>query len=454
MCGLSVVGATGNAYHCMPWLHLYDGGVRDQHPAPWPAPTATGPLSWTQRVPGSKSMTNRALVLAALGDSPSVLRGALRSRDSDLMCDALRALGADVRVDEARPDTIEVAPGPLRAARVDCGLAGTVMRFLPPLAALAEGPVDFDGDAQARIRPMGPLLGALRDLGVEVAGDALPFRVTGRAAGDLGGAVTVDASGSSQFVSGLLLAAPRFGRGITVRHRGAALPSLPHIEMTVDMLRRAGATVHAGHEEWRVEPGTLAGGEWEIEPDLSNATPFLAAALVSGGTVTIPGWPAATTQAGDHFRRIATAMGGTVVRTPDAVAITGPADGRLHGVELDMSEIGELTPTVAALATLATTESHLYGIAHLRGHETDRLAALRAEITALGGRCAETPDGLRISPSAALRGGTWRSYADHRMATAGAIIGLRVPGVRVEDVATTAKTLPGFARMWETMVRG
>ncbi|WPF66652.1 MULTISPECIES: 3-phosphoshikimate 1-carboxyvinyltransferase [unclassified Corynebacterium] len=422
-------------------------------PAPWHAPTATGPLDWTQRVPGSKSMTNRALVLAALAEGPSTLRGALRSRDADLMCAALRAMGTHIAIEKDDPTTIRLTPAPLHGTEVDCGLAGTVMRFLPPVAALAAQPVAFDGDPRARQRPMRPLLDALRTLGVHITGQALPFRVESTGTPE-GGTVEVDASGSSQFVSGLLLSAPRFEHGITVRHRGGVLPSLPHIEMTVDMLRRAGVTVEAGHEEWTVHPGPIAGGTWEIEPDLSNATPFLAAALVAGGTVRIPDWPAATTQAGDAFRRIATQMGGTVMSTPESLAITGPATGRLQGLDLDMSEIGELTPTVAALAALAETDSHLRGIAHLRGHETDRLAALAAEINALGGNCTETPDGLHIRPTEELHGGPWRAYDDHRMATAGAIIGLRVPGVIVDDVDTTAKTLPGFARMWEAMVRG
>ncbi|WP_370513916.1 3-phosphoshikimate 1-carboxyvinyltransferase [Corynebacterium sp. zg331] len=430
--------------------------MRDTNPSPptpWSAPTATGPVAWTQTIPGSKSMTNRALVLAALAEGPSTVHGALRSRDADLMCAALRAMGTGIHPAEENPTTIRVEPAALRGARVDCGLAGTVMRFLPPVAALATEPVSFDGDPRARQRPMRPLLDALRHLGVGVEGEALPFRVDGRGA-PAGGTVEVDASGSSQFVSGLLLSAPRFDRGITVIHRGGALPSLPHIDMTVDMLRRAGVSVETAPGQWTVHPGPIAGGTWQIEPDLSNATPFLAAALVTGGTVTIPGWPDATTQAGNAFRDIATRMGGAVHRRAGGLCVTGPGGGRLRGIDLDMAAIGELAPTVAALAALAEGPSRLRGIAHLRGHETDRLAALAAEINRLGGDCTETDDGLRIRPASRLRGGAWRAYDDHRMATAGAIIGLRVPGVTVDDVATTAKTLPGFADMWEAMVRG
>ncbi|WP_156229346.1 3-phosphoshikimate 1-carboxyvinyltransferase [Corynebacterium comes] len=421
----------------------------------WPAPTAHGPIRWTQHIPGSKSITNRAYILAALADYPSVIENALHSRDTDLMADALRALGVGVRDTSG---TVHIEPGPLHGGEVKCGLAGTVMRFVPPVAALASGTVVFDGDPQARARPMNTILDALRGLGVNVTGNTLPFTVEGNGAPE-GGAVEIDASGSSQFVSGLLLAAPRFAEGITVRHTGRKLPSLPHIEMTVAMLRLAGVRVDVGDNTWRVHPGPIQGRTWSIEPDLSNATPFLAAAAVTGGTVRIPHWPLATTQPGDVIRDILERMGCEVeLIAADSgpshdLQVTGPADGRLQGIHLDMSDIGELTPTVAALAALASTPSELVGIAHLRGHETDRLAALNTEINKLGGRCEELHDGLRITP-AELHGGVWHSYADHRMATAGAIIGLIVPGVKVEDVQTTAKTLPGFETMWEDMVHG
>ena len=413
----------------------------------WTAPVAQGPIQWTQPIPGSKSITNRAFILAALADSPSLLHNPLTSRDTDLMAQALRSLGVGV---EAEGDDIRITPGELSGGFIDCGLAGTVMRFIPPVAALASGPVEIDGDEQARVRPMATMSQALRELGVEVSADTLPMTVTSTGV-PTGGELTIDASGSSQFVSGLLLSAPRYEQGITVRHEGGTLPSMPHIDMTVAMLRQAGVEVEEGENWWKVHPGTIQGGTWKIEPDLSNATPFLAAALVTGGVLTVNDWPATTTQPGDAFRQIIMDMGATAEQTPEYFRAVGNPEGKLKGIELDMSQIGELTPTVAALAALADTPSRLTGIAHLRGHETDRLKALATEINNLGGDVTELEDGLEINP-APLHGGLWKSYADHRMATAGAIIGLRVEGVEVDDIETTAKTLPGFAQMWEKML--
>ncbi|MFC8531040.1 3-phosphoshikimate 1-carboxyvinyltransferase [Nocardia sp. NPDC057227] len=416
----------------------------------WPAPQVDVPVHATVTLPGSKSITNRALVLAALADGPSTITGALRSRDTNLMIEALRALGAGISGDG---DTLVVTPAPLRAGTVDCGLAGTVMRFLPPLAALATGEVHFDGDAQARVRPLRTILDALRELGADITGDKLPFTVRG-AGGLRGGPVTIDASGSSQFVSGLLLSAARFSDGITVHHSGAALPSMPHIEMTVEMLRQADVKVEAPEDPrapqtWTVLPGPIRALDREVEPDLSNATPFLAAAAVTGGEVSIPHWPRLTTQPGDVIREIVVRMGGEAGIVDGVLTVRGPE--RLAGIDIDLHDVGELTPTVAALAALADSPSRLRGIAHLRGHETDRLAALSTEINRLGGKVTETEDGLEIEP-AELHGGTWHSYADHRMATAGAILGLRVPDVRIEDIGTTAKTLPDFVALWERML--
>ncbi|HLS79479.1 MAG TPA: 3-phosphoshikimate 1-carboxyvinyltransferase [Nocardia sp.] len=418
----------------------------------WPAPHVDVPVHATVTLPGSKSITNRALILAALADGPSTITGALRSRDTDLMIAGLRALGARI---EGDGETLTVTPAPLGGGTVDCGLAGTVMRFLPPVAALADGRVHFDGDTQAKLRPLRTILDALRSLGAEIEGDTLPFTVTGTG-GLRGGAVTIDASGSSQFVSGLLLSAARFTEGVTVHHDGAPLPSMPHIEMTVEMLRRADVEVDAPTDPrapqiWAVRPGVIRAVDWEVEPDLSNATPFLAAAAITGGRVSIPHWPRLTTQPGDVIREILVRMGAEARFTDSVLTVTGP--DRLAGIDIDLHDVGELTPTVAALAALADSPSRLRGIAHLRGHETDRLAALSTEINRLGGRVTETDDGLEIEP-APLHGGIWHSYADHRMATAGAILGLRVPGVEIEDIGTTAKTLPGFVALWEQMLVG
>jgi 3-phosphoshikimate 1-carboxyvinyltransferase len=416
----------------------------------WPAPEATGAVDATVRLPGSKSVTNRALLLAALADGPGTVRLALRSRDADLMVAALRSLGAGLTPSGESASGVDwhVVPGPVRGgASIDVGLAGTVMRFVPPMAAIADGEVAFDGDPHARKRPMGPILDALRTLGAEVGGDALPFTIRGPLTG---GEVTLDASASSQLVSGLLLSAPRFAKGVTVRHSGPPVPSMPHIEMTVRMLRAAGATVDDTERDvWRVEPGPISARDLTVEPDLSNAAPFLAAALVTGGSVTIPGWPQETTQGGDELRALLPRMGATVTRTADGLKVTG--SGEIGGIDADLHDVGELTPTIAALAALAGSPSTLCGVAHLRGHETDRLAALATEINRLGGDVTETADGLIIRPRP-LGSGVFHSYADHRMATAGAVIGLAVPGIQVEDIATTAKTLPEFARMWALML--
>lgn len=435
--------------------------MSNQSAALWKAPTVSGPVVATVQIPGSKSITNRAYVLAAIASTPSTIEGALRSRDTDLMMRALQALGVIFYEDSTTHGTdsitIRVEPSELHGGVVDCGLAGTVMRFVPPVAALVEGSVFFDGDLQARKRPMGQILEGLRAAGVKVKGNALPFEVDGDGHPE-GGVVEIDASGSSQFVSGLLLSAPRYAKGITLKHSGGRLPSMPHIEMTVQMLRQAGITVDTSVEnQWKVRPGEVRGRTWFVEPDLSNATPFLAAAAVTGGRVTIPNWPIQTTQPGDVIRDILARMGCTVElsargATHDLI-VEGPASGRLKGIIIDMSDIGELAPTVAALAALASTPSEITGIAHLRGHETDRLAALCAEINGIGGTCIELSDGLRIEP-ATLHGGQWHSYADHRMATAGAIIGLKVPGVEVENIQTTAKTLPGFETKWAAMLDG
>ncbi|MFF3008074.1 3-phosphoshikimate 1-carboxyvinyltransferase [Kitasatospora sp. NPDC057940] len=431
----------------------------------WPAPVATTPVDATVTIPGSKSVTNRALVLAALADEPGWVRRPLRSRDSQLMADGLRALGVGIeeKVNNDSGGTgggeaWRVIPTPaLRGpASIDVGNAGTVMRFLPPLAVLADGPVHFDGDPRSYERPQHGVINALRALGARLddgGRGAFPLTVYGTGALD-GGPVELDASSSSQFVSALLLSGARYNQGVEVRHVGGPVPSLPHIRMTVEMLRLAGVQVDApedGGEKdvWRVTPGALIGRDLVVEPDLSNAAPFFAAALVTGGRVTVRDWPKHTSQPGDQLREIYTRMGGACEFTDEGLQFTGT--GRIHGIEADLHDVGELTPVIAAVAALADSESHLYGIAHLRLHETDRLAALAKEINDLGGDVTETEDGLRIRPRP-LHGGVFHTYEDHRLATAAAVVGLAVPGVEVENVATTAKTLPDFPKMWAELL--
>lgn len=474
---------------------------------PWPVPAARGPLDATVALPGSKSLTARALLLSAVAADPTTITGVLRSRDTDLMLTALTALGA--RFEEiggdpthlrARPVPLpaRVETGPDQAGRIDVGLAGTVMRFVPPLAALADAPVVFDGDRAARLRPLGPLLDALTELGAEVTCLGEPGRLPVRVGPGNGALrrpadparperphrVSVDASASSQFLSALLLIGPLLPGGLAVTAVGP-VTSLPHVTMTVASLRERGIVIEepeepdgsadpadsaesaadtaGGGRTWIVHPGRPAGGRASIEPDLSNAGAFLAAALVAGGEVRLPGWPAPTTQAGDAWRELLPRLGGGVelrdgpegVRT---LVVRGTGASSLRGIDADLSAVGELTPVVAALAALASEHGHpsrLRGIAHLRGHETDRLAALVTEITRVGGIARQTDDGLVIDALPAgerLHPELLRSYADHRIAAFAALIGLGVPGTELDDVECTSKTLPGFPALWAGML--
>jgi 3-phosphoshikimate 1-carboxyvinyltransferase len=417
----------------------------------WPAPfRGRKPVTSRVTIPGSKSVTNRALILAAQADSPSTLRKPLISRDSELMSAGLQAMGITI----TGKDEWVVTPASLRGpAKIDVGNAGTVMRFLPPLAALAQGDISFDGDSRSYERPLGPVIKALEELGIEIDHDgrySLPMVI--KAKGSIpGGNLVIDASASSQFLSALLLVAPSMKNGITAQHRGGSLPSMPHIDMTVQMLRDFGAVVHVDKaaQSWRVEPGILRGQDLVIEPDLSNAAPFLSIAMVCGGSITIADWPKNTTQPGDQLRDIFTQMGAQVEFTADGLTLTGGK--AIHGIDIDLHDVGELTPSIAALAALADSPSHLRGIGHLRLHETDRLAALTREINLLGGNVVEEETALHITP-APLHGGTFHTYEDHRLATAGAVIGLVVPDVLVENVATTRKTLTDFPGLWNSLV--
>lgn len=434
----------------------------DSSPKLWRAPISEFPVVGHLQIPGSKSLTNRELVLAALATGPSRILRPLHSRDSALMVSALSSLGTQIEEIAGEgtfgPDWL-ITPGELTGSTtIDCGLAGTVMRFMPPVAALALGPTTFDGDEGARRRPMNTTINSLRALGVDVADEgrgSLPFTVHGTGKVD-GGELSIDASQSSQFVSGLLLSAACFEEGISLKHSGERLPSIPHIEMTLEVLRNRGVNVDnpaTGH--WVVKPGPISAKDISIEPDLSNAAPFLAAAIVTGGSVSISGWPQQTTQVGNDLLKILPLFGASITREGDVVTVHGATDSRgvpaIQGIELDLTTGGELAPAIVAIAALANTSSTITGIGHIRHHETDRLAALANEINKLGGAVTELEDGLHIEP-AHLSGGIWETYEDHRMATAGAIIGLRVEGVVIENIATTAKTLPEFPDMWLALV--
>ena len=431
-------------------------------------PVAPGPIDHSLRLPGSKSLTNRELVLASLATGPSTLHSPLHARDTSLMVAALQSLGATIinapGAGEFGPDlAITPLPGDSPSADtteivVECGLAGTVMRFVPPLALLQSRPVRFIGDPQAEARPMGPIIDALRQLGhlVDDGGrGTLPFTITPQHSDSTTRPrVLIDASASSQFVSGLLLAAARLPAGLTIEHTGRSLPSLPHIEMTIAVLAQRGVVVNRPeHHVFDVAPQDIAPQSISIEPDLSNAAPFMAAAVVAGGSVTVTGWPDDTTQVGRLVPELLEHFGATMSRTDTAVTVSAPgvSGGALPAVNLDLHEAGELAPTFIALSVFCDAPSTFSGISHLRGHETDRIAALVANIRDIGGMAEETPDGLIVHP-AALRGGVWRAWGDHRMATSGALIGLGQSGVVVDDIGQTAKTLPEFVPLWHQML--
>ena len=420
----------------------------------WNAPNRTNPIAARVRIPGSKSLTNRWLIMAALSGGECRINHPLQARDTLLMAQALSALGSSVEIQD---EAFVVTPGTTSdATQVDCGLAGTVMRFVPPVSALSSGNIRFDGDPHARVRPMKQIISALRGLDVEINDDdrgTLPFTVVGKGF-VAGGSVTIDASESSQFVSALLLAGCRYDAGVSVIHSGTALPSMPHIDMSVEVLRELGIRVDIDIKDstnatWTVHPGVPRSFNVTVEPDLSNAAPFLAAALVCGGSVAIPDWPTQTTQAGDALVKLLPKLGATVSRDGSDLVVTGGS--QINGIDVDLHDVGELTPVIAALCALATGPSTLRGIAHLRGHETDRLAALVTEINKLGGKATETADGIHIEP-AKLHGGKFATYSDHRMAMAGAVLGLAVADLVIEDIATTSKTLPNFPNMWQEMV--
>ncbi len=419
----------------------------------WSAPfRASKPISGAINIPGSKSVTNRALVLSALASSPSTLRKGLRSRDTDLMIKALSSLGVKIEIEE---DLWKITPAPLMGpAGIDVGNAGTVMRFLPPLASLAKGLISFDGDLRSHQRPLAPVIKALESLGVSIEHQgrySLPL-VINSAGYITGGEVEIDASASSQFLSSLLLVAPLMKQGLRIKNIGRSLPSKPHIEMTIAMLAQYGAFVDTSIDnQWSVEPTTLSGVDLVIEPDLSNAAVFMAAPILCGGEVIIKDWPKKTTQPGDQLRQIFSEMGGEIDFVDQGLRVR--SSGQIRGIDIDLGDVGELTPVIAALASLADSPSYLRGIGHLRLHETDRLSALKNELTALGAEVLEEESALRINPKP-MKAGVFHTYEDHRLATAGALIGLAVQGVEVENIETTRKTITDFPALWSQLLNG
>ena len=436
----------GRLAHMTNWSAPYRGGL-----------TSVGePINAKITIPGSKSATNRALILAAIAKTPSRLRKPLSSRDADLMVKGLQSLGC--KIDEIKTELgfdYQITPQKLSGpTQIDVGNAGTVMRFLPPIASLATGLVHFDGDARSHERPLEPVIKALEKLGASIKhGNKYRLPLTINGSGEIkGGEVEVDASASSQFISALMLLGPATKNGLTIKNIGKTLPSMPHIEMTIQMLRQFGATVEVNENSWIVKAGDLLGQDLTIEPDLSNAAPFMAAAMICGGSVEIIDWPKSTSQPGDQLRDIFAKMGAKVEQSREGLKISG--SGNINGIDIDLHDVGELTPSIAAVAALASSPSTLRGIAHLRLHETDRLAALASEINNLGGDVTEGPGELLIKPAELVASQIFKSYEDHRMATAGAIMGLAVKDLIVENIETTKKTLPDFPGMWQEMLNG
>ena len=436
----------GRLAHMTNWSAPFRGGL-----------TSVGePVNAKITIPGSKSATNRALILAAIAKTPSRLRKPLSSRDADLMVKGLQSLGC--KINEIKTEQgfdYQITPHKLSGpTQIDVGNAGTVMRFLPPIASLATGLVHFDGDARSHERPLEPVIKALEQLGASIEhGNKYRLPLTINGSGEIkGGEVEVDASASSQFISALMLLGPATKNGLTIKNIGKTLPSMPHIEMTIQMLRQFGATVEVNENSWKVISGDLLGQDLTIEPDLSNAAPFMAAAMICGGSVEILDWPKSTSQPGDQLRDIYAKMGARIERSNEGLKISG--SGTISGIDIDLHDVGELTPSIAAVAALASSPSTLRGIAHLRLHETDRLAALASEINNLGGDVTEGPGELLIKPSKLVASQIFKSYEDHRMATAGAIMGLAVKDLIVENIETTKKTLPDFPGMWQEMLNG
>ena len=449
-----------------------------EHVDLWKAPFVKDNIDALVEIPGSKSLSNRYLILVALGSKPVVLKGLLRSRDTELMMSALKIFGVRFEEMESYTSVLVIPPhGNIfdiaDGAVVNCGLAGTVMRFVTALSLFANKPIRFDGDKQAYARPMKPVLDGLEQLGAHVKyhGEVgfLPFsiippknfgsyEINDQQTTHQNHVVRIDSSSSSQFISALLLIASRIPGGLCIEHIGSKLPSMPHIRMTMEDIRKAGGVVDMSESGvWHVKEHDLTlPDEVVVEPDLSNAAPFIGAALIAGGCVKIPNWPFETTQPGGLLPRILEQMGAEVFLEHESLnsgVLCVKSNGSIKAISnLDLSAAGEITPSIAAMLAFADGVSELHGIAHLRGHETNRLDAIVTELKRVGIGAEELDDGIRIIPSRNMHGEVMETYADHRMATFASMLGLRIPNITIKNIATTRKTIPDFPGMWCKMI--
>lgn len=418
---------------------------------------AAGPVNGTVTVPGSKSLTNRALVIAALATGRSTLHGALFSDDTEACMDGLARLGIDISSDpSAARVTVTGAGGriPAVTAELDVRYSGTTARFLTAVAAAGRGIYRFDGAQPMRERPMGDLPAVLSATGARFRflgePDHLPFEL--QATELPAGRIEINATQSSQPVSALLLCAPAATGATTIIVRGA-VPSEPFIDMSVRIMREFGVDVS------RPQPGVFEiaagsgyrGRTYDVEPDASNSSYFMAAAALTGGTVCVRGLSADSAQGDIACAAILKRMGCRVRQDTAGITVTGPK--RLRGVDLDLNAVSDLTPTFAAIAPFTDSPVTIRNVAHTRLQETDRIAALATELTRLGATVEEHADGLRIEPSA-LAPAPIRTYEDHRMAMAFAVTGLRVPGLTIRDPGCVAKTFPDFFERFATLTAG
>ncbi|HEV2108147.1 MAG TPA: 3-phosphoshikimate 1-carboxyvinyltransferase [Thermomicrobiales bacterium] len=409
------------------------------------------PIDADVPVPGSKSITNRALLIAALADGESELTGALYSDDTRYMAGALNGLGIAVESDEAGERFhVRGGGGTFPASDVDLfvGNSGTTMRFLTAALPLGHGTYRIDGIARMRQRPIAPLLAALNALGADARseeGSGCPPVVV-RANGLRGGKVTMAGEQSSQYFSALLMVAPYAREGVTIEVAGD-LVSKPYMPLTASVMSAFGVHAELDTETWRhfrVTPGQrYQGRTYHIEPDATNASYFFAAAAVTGGRVRVNGLGSASTQGDLRFVDALAAMGAEVRIAADFVEVRGPAGGRLRGVDLDLNAISDTAQTLAAIAPFAGGPTTIRGIAHARLKETDRVAAIATELRRLGQHVEEQPDGVTIHPAPVVPADV-QTYDDHRMAMSFAVTALRAPGVRILDPGCVAKTFPGF----------